>query len=241
MPLQKLRPALEIEFQPGDVLVLLSDGIYEYPDAANEEFGESRVEELLRAHHGKPMAELSDIILAAVRAFAGGAAQGDDMTVVLVKRLPAQAAARGFARSFDSLKEIFEFTAAALAPYPAERELLSVVDFVVEELFTNMVKYSPGGESVVQMEVTRLEGGVEVVLTDRGVEPFDITLAPDAKVDLPAEQRTPGGLGLHLIRRMVDSLAYEYSPQERRSRITFRKMLSGRPASGQEPTGGKEA
>jgi len=235
MPLAKLRPAIEIEMQPGDILVLLSDGIYEYHDAASEQFGESRVEELLREHHGRTMAELSDILLAAVRAFAQGAPQGDDMTVVLVKREAAQAATRTFARSFDSLEEIFAFTAEVLAPYPAERALLTMVDFVVEELFTNMVKYSPGGEPTVRMEMTRLEGGVEVVLTDRGVEPFDVTTAPDAQVDLPAEMRAPGGLGLHLIRRMVDTLVYEYSPEERQSRIAFRKMLAGKPASRQGP------
>ena len=33
--------------------------------------------------------------------------------------------------------------------------------------------------------------GVEVALTDIGVEPFDMTKAPDANVDLPAEQRRP--------------------------------------------------
>jgi anti-sigma regulatory factor (Ser/Thr protein kinase) len=42
-------------------------------------------------------------------------------------------------------------------------------------------------------------------------------------VNAPAEQRRPGGLGLHLIRRLVDSVAYDYSG--RRSMITFRKTL----------------
>ena len=86
MPLKALRPAITVEMQPGDILVLLSDGIYEYHDAANEEFGEQRVEEIIRAHHGKPVAELSAILLGSVQAFAGNAMQEDDMTVVLVKR-----------------------------------------------------------------------------------------------------------------------------------------------------------
>ena len=42
---------------------------------------------------------------------------------------------------------------------------------------------------------------------------------------LPIEQRKPGGLGLHLIRRHVDSIEYEYAENSRQSRITFRKTL----------------
>jgi phosphoserine phosphatase len=86
MPLTSLRPAVTLELAPGDILVLLSDGIYEYEDAAGAQFGEDRVQAILAEHHGRTMAELSGILLAEVRAFARGAPQGDDMTVVLLKR-----------------------------------------------------------------------------------------------------------------------------------------------------------
>ncbi|MBC8024317.1 MAG: SpoIIE family protein phosphatase [Burkholderiales bacterium] len=86
MPIQSMRPAVEVDMQPGDILVLLSDGIYEYRNAGGEEFGELRVEALLARHHAMPAAELAAKILAAVQAFAGNAMQEDDMTVVLVKR-----------------------------------------------------------------------------------------------------------------------------------------------------------
>jgi phosphoserine phosphatase len=86
MPLKSIRPAIEIAMQPGDVLVLLSDGIYEYRNVGNEEFGELRVEALLRRHHEASAAELAAKILGAVQAFAGDAVQEDDMTVLLVKR-----------------------------------------------------------------------------------------------------------------------------------------------------------
>jgi phosphoserine phosphatase len=89
MPLRSLRPATEIGLQPGDILALLSDGIYEYRNAAGEEFGEVRVEALLARHHELPAAELAAKILGAVQAFAGNAMQEDDMTVVLVKRKAA--------------------------------------------------------------------------------------------------------------------------------------------------------
>jgi sigma-B regulation protein RsbU (phosphoserine phosphatase) len=89
MPIEALRPATEIEMQPGDILVLLSDGIYEYRNAGGEEFGEVRVEALIARHQELPAAELAGKILGAVQAFAGNAMQEDDMTVVLVKRRSA--------------------------------------------------------------------------------------------------------------------------------------------------------
>jgi anti-sigma regulatory factor (Ser/Thr protein kinase) len=139
---------------------------------------------------------------------------------------------RGFGRSYESIEAIFAFTSDFFARQGIDPRLLPTVDLVVEELFTNMVKYGaaadPGTE--VRIEMRQVDGGVEVALTDSGVEPFDVTQAPDAAIDLPIEERKPGGLGLHLIRRLVDSWNYEYSTQGRESRITFRKTLAGQPA-----------
>ena len=135
---------------------------------------------------------------------------------------------RSFRRSFSSLAEIFAFTADFFARHGVDAGLLPTVDFTLEELFTNMVKYSPAGDVHVRIDMATAPGGVEVALTDYDVERFDVTQAPDANINLPLEQCRPGGLGLHLIRRLVDSMDYEYSSDERRSRITFRKTTAGR-------------
>ena len=151
-------------------------------------------------------------------------------------------AQRDFRRNFSSLAEIFAFTADFFARHGIAAELLPAVDITLEELFTNMVKYSPSGNTHARIEMTDIPGGVEVTLTDHDVERFDVTQAPDADIHLPIEDRTPGGLGLHLIRRLVDSLAYEYSNEERRSRITFRKTTAGGKSAGTiAETGGDNA
>ena len=222
MPLTKLRPAVTLQMEPGDVLILLSDGFYEYPDADGEEFGEQRVKDIVAAHGDKPAAELLSLLFASVDAFARGAPQDDDMTAVLVKR-EALTAERRFRRTFDALPDIFRFTAEAFARAGVDPGLRRDVDFALEELFTNMVKYNAESRSDVRIELCPIEGGVEVTLTDYDVEPFDVTKAPDADVSLPIEQRRPGGLGLHILRRLLDSIEYEYSKERRQSRITFRK------------------
>ena len=64
---------------------MLFRSIYEYHDAQGEMFGEARVEALVAAHRGGSMRALADRLLAAVKAFARGAPQQDDITIVLVK------------------------------------------------------------------------------------------------------------------------------------------------------------
>mgnify|MGYP003514571419 CR=1 FL=1 len=79
------------------------------------------------------------------------------------------------------------------------------------------------GEADPADPLARIAGGVDVALTDYDVEPFDPTQAPDADVTLPIEQRAPGGLGIHLTRRLVEELEYRYAPERREARISFRK------------------
>ena len=82
-----VRQAVTLLSVPGERrVVLLSDGIYEYRNAGNEEFGELRVEAVLERYAQEPSAELAARLLGAVQAFAGDAPQEDDMTVLLVKR-----------------------------------------------------------------------------------------------------------------------------------------------------------
>lgn len=79
-----------LQLEPGDLLVVFSDGVTEALDAAGEEFGEDRLLACLNAHRERPPAELLDSVLSAVRAFAVNAVQNDDVTALVLKyRTPA--------------------------------------------------------------------------------------------------------------------------------------------------------
>ena len=82
--------------QPGDVLALLSDGIYEYVNDQGAQFGEERVARVMSLHHHLPMAELGKQLLQSAFEFGGNEKQADDITIVLIRRLPAES------RSSDS-------------------------------------------------------------------------------------------------------------------------------------------
>ncbi|MGE5089068.1 MAG: SpoIIE family protein phosphatase [Candidatus Levyibacteriota bacterium] len=230
MPLSSLRPSVAMTMSPGDILAVVSDGIFEYENLEGEQFGEHRVREVVQANRAKPAAEIVALLMQAVGEFAGAAPQEDDMTAVLLKREPAQPTQRVFERDFASIPALAAFSAEAFAQLGIDPCLLPTVDLAVEELFTNMVKYGVGSDAGVAVGIAAIEGGVEVTLVDRDVEPFDITRAPAADIHAPIEARRPGGLGLHLIRQMVDSVEYEYKEPERRSRTTLRLTVGG-PAS----------
>jgi sigma-B regulation protein RsbU (phosphoserine phosphatase) len=88
MKIQHLRPAVSIDLAPGDWIVLLSDGIYEHEDVDGQQFGRARVQQVLQDHHRDAPPDLANRLLAAVQAHARGALQDDDITMVLIRRLP---------------------------------------------------------------------------------------------------------------------------------------------------------
>jgi sigma-B regulation protein RsbU (phosphoserine phosphatase) len=86
--------AAHTTLDPGDTLILFSDGVTEAVDAEDEMFGFSRLHELLTGQHEVPLDQLQKKIVDAVENFSSGAKQADDVTVLLVRyRVPAGAAA----------------------------------------------------------------------------------------------------------------------------------------------------
>lgn len=123
-----------------------------------------------------------------------------------------------FARSTESLSEIHAFVERFFEREVIDREMLGNVAMAIEELFTNLVKYG-AGEHEISIELTKGKGQLAVGVTDFDVERFDLTEAPEVRVDRPIEERRPGGLGIHLIKRVTDRIEYEYV--DRRSRTTM--------------------
>jgi phosphoserine phosphatase RsbU/P len=227
MHVSLLRPEIRVAMEAGDILVLVSDGIFEQENARGDAFGELRVTSLIDENRDQPAAVLVARLVDAVQAFAAGAPQADDMTAVLLKRVPRAVAEGAFERRIDLIPALVAFTADAFARLGIDSRLLGRVDLAVEELFTNMVKYGRGSGAPVVVRLYATDGGVELVMIDHGVEPFDVTRLPDVDIEMPIEGRDAGGLGLHLIRRMADSIGYDYDAQQRESRITVRYSVAG--------------
>lgn len=73
--------------EKGDILAAITDGIYEYENREGEMFGEARVVEIVRHEAASSAETILKRIVESVAAFAAGAPQNDDMTLLIVKRL----------------------------------------------------------------------------------------------------------------------------------------------------------
>jgi phosphoserine phosphatase len=87
MELEDIAPARELTLAPGDILGLISDGIYEYAAADGSQFGEERVAQVLADGSEASMPTLAQRLVEAAQAFGGEEPQADDITMVLVRRL----------------------------------------------------------------------------------------------------------------------------------------------------------
>jgi sigma-B regulation protein RsbU (phosphoserine phosphatase) len=76
------------ELRPGDTLVVFSDGVTETWSAADEEYGEARLADLLVRERALGPKELQAALLTALDAFSRGTKATDDRTLIIIKRLP---------------------------------------------------------------------------------------------------------------------------------------------------------
>jgi serine/threonine-protein kinase RsbW len=143
--------------------------------------------------------------------------------------------AAAFPPRIEALGAVFGFTAEACTAFDLPADARRDIDFVVEELFTNMAKYG-AGRGPVRIEVRPEDDGVEVVLTEFDADRFDPTADPRVDITRPAAERRPGGLGLHLVQRLVRSIDYDYAPDARCGRTRFRPRTMRGPADGGEAT-----
>jgi anti-sigma regulatory factor (Ser/Thr protein kinase) len=183
---------------------------------------------LIQGFAGDSMDELRKAIIDALAEFAQGAAQLDDITIVVMRRVPGpeMTLKLNCARSIAELDRIVEATHAFCEQQGVASEIWPDVDFAIEELFVNMVKYNKDTVSEIEISMTAVPGGVSVTLVDHDVERFDPRERAPVDVTLPAEQRNPGGLGVFLTLKLVDAFSYDY--HDRTSTITFIKRREAR-------------
>lgn len=127
---------------------------------------------------------------------------------------------RDFKRHLDSLAGLYAFSEAIMAGENLPDGVRFPVHLAMEELFVNMVHYNPTVTTDIEVTVT-IGDVVRVSLVDNGGVEFDVTQKREVDIDAPLEERKPGGLGVHLVQNLVDSLDYEY--QDGRGEVIFTK------------------
>jgi anti-sigma regulatory factor (Ser/Thr protein kinase) len=130
---------------------------------------------------------------------------------------------RAFAKEIASLDEVFNFLDECFVLETIGKRESLAISVVAEELFSSLVKYNRSNDNPVIISLERDGHVVHLELVDRDVDRFDPAAVPETDVDALAGVRAPGGLGLHLVRAIVDRITFEY--KDRVMRIQVDKNL----------------
>ena len=216
-------PESEIRLEPGDTLMLYTDGVTEAFDRAGVWFGDERLLTALAQRTGPTAREAAEGLLAQVRAFAAGAEQADDIAVVAIRYAGPRAGGElrlelgaDVAEIALALAAIREFSAAHGFPATIADDLALSLD----EILSNVVNHGyRGATGPISVCARRTAEAVELEIRDRAsaFNPLDV---PRPDLTLPLERRAPGGLGLHFVRTVMDRMEYAREAGENRLRLT---------------------
>ena len=134
---------------------------------------------------------------------------------------------RIFKRDLGELGDVFAFLDNFAEESDVGMSIVLPVRLAIEELFTNMVRHNTSGNSDITISLDKKDERLVVVLTDHDVaEPFDPIRREEVDITAGLEDREAGGLGIHLVKRMVDEIHYHYSATLQQSQITLIKSVN---------------
>jgi serine/threonine-protein kinase RsbW len=118
-----------------------------------------------------------------------------------------------FPARFDNLAAISEFVTRAAEAAGLDARAVYAVQLAVEEACANIVEHAYGGEGRGDIECTCIVNNNEltVILRDYG-RPFDPTSVPEPDLCASLEDRKARGLGLYIIRQLMDKVRFEFIP-----------------------------
>lgn len=129
-----------------------------------------------------------------------------------------------FGRKIEELGPIVAFLDDAALTLALDPGNTFVLHMVVEELYTNMVKYNGQGADDILIGVNIENETLVIQLIDFDSKPFDYSDRDEVDINAPLNERKPGGLGIHLVKRFMDEVSYQY--KDRKTHITLVKNLN---------------
>ena len=119
-----------------------------------------------------------------------------------------------FPGRFESLEKISRFIKKAAEKAGLDENQTYSVELAVDEAASNIIEHAYGAEDMGPIECACIvtDEGLTIILKDKG-NAFNPDAVPDVKTDQPLEERRPGGAGVFLMKKVMDSVKFEFTPQ----------------------------
>jgi len=200
---------------PGETLLLYTDGVTEALDPAEQFFSERRLESILTQINFASAREQIEHLTREITLFAAGAEQADDITTLAIRFLGPAGSNNGELQ-FTLKNRIAEIAALGerLGEFAAVHQLtpnvLHDLNLALEEAVTNIIShgYSDHREHEILVCI-RVESGAVIAELKDDARPFNPLTVPEADATKPLDERTAGGLGIHLMRKLMDGIEYQ--------------------------------
>lgn len=127
--------------------------------------------------------------------------------------------------TIENIETVTDFVTAELESIHCPRKAQVQISIAIDELFSNIARYAYNpetGPAVVQVEVAQNPLAVIITFMDHGV-PYDPLANLNPDTSLSAEDRDVGGLGIYLVKNIMDDVTYEY--KDGRNVLKIKKNL----------------
>jgi len=216
-------PQVAVQLQPGDLMLLFTDGLSEAEDATGQAFGQARIITALESCGGGSPQDCIDVLSSAVRAHRQGS-PADDLTLLCLQRPSAPTLLDGrlslpAGTGVSWLPPLLASLEAELSSAGLEPEALHDVRLISEEILSNALTHGsrPGAAVGVTLDY-RLQGDRVCLRFGDDGEPFDPLAQNLPDVEASIEERGIGGLGLLLVRELGRDVCWR--------RVDGRNLLS---------------
>jgi len=212
----------EIILEKGDTLYFYTDGVTEAMNSGNELFGEDRLKDALNKYRSSFPNDLIYNIKDEVDSFAAGTEQSDDIAMVALRINEDNQTEKQISvlAKLKNMNRVINFISAELQKTNYKAEIQSQIEMSAEEIFVNISHYAYANkEGKVKITVSRTDG-FKITFEDNGAL-FNPTEYPSPDLKKPIKDREIGGLGLYMVKQIMDKV--EYTRQEDKNILTISK------------------
>ena len=205
----------EISIQPDSLIFLYTDGLTEAKNAEHKMFGLERIQAVLNTCADNDSEEVLEKITQSVNGFVKLAEQSDDLTMLAIRYTPKQFESTltetlVLKNDVHEVTRFSSFIKSVTEKLGIETPLARKLRLAVEEAVVNVISYAypEGTEGDVTIKIMSDGHTLRFQIIDTGV-PFDPTKKEKADTTLSIEERQIGGLGIFLVRELMDTINYE--------------------------------